>query len=291
VFVPIDEQTKKLKIPLVLRTDDAFAVWSSEMADVDRQELIQSEVELARRYLDLSPEEKARRTKRLRRLATAVNAAAVAFAVAALMLPSDPYHLAFAGLIALPWVAIGMVAQFQPLYRFGVRGGDQHPDLTLALITSGFILMLHALSAFETLDWRGPLILACVGGLALAGAAARVDPWFRKQRWEVLLVGLLTCSYGYGGGLELNALADQSVPRIFPAGVLAKRVSRDSKWTTWYLTLKPWGPVAASDEVSVPEALYELTRPGDTVCVLLRYGALRIEWYQVATCNSTIPSG
>jgi hypothetical protein len=204
---------------------------------------------------------------------------------------SDPFHVAFAGLVALPWVAIVLVALFQPLYRFGVRGGDQHPDLTPALIVSGIILMLRALSAFQTLDWRGPLMLACVGGLALAGAAARVDPWFRKRRWEVLLLGLITCSYGYGAGLELNALADRSVPRVFPAWVLAKRISHDSKWTTWYLTLKPWGPVADIDEVSVSEALYQLTRPGDTVCVLLRSGALRIEWYQVATCSSTIPSG
>jgi hypothetical protein len=288
VFVPIDERTKKLKIPLVLRTDDAFVVWYSEMPDVDRQEFAQSEAELAQRYLDLSPEEQARRTKRLRHLATGVNAAAIALAVGALMLPSDPYHLVFAGLVALPWVAIGMVAVFQPLYRFGARGGDQHPDLTMALITSGFILMLRALSTLETLDWRAPVMLACAGGLALGGAAAGVDPWFRKRRWEVLLLGLLTCSYGYGAGLELNALADQSVPRVFPTKVLEKRVSEDAKWTTWYLTLKPWGPVAEADEVSVSKALYELMRPGDTVCVLLRSGALRIEWYQVATCGSAL---
>jgi hypothetical protein len=290
VLVPIDEQAKKLKIPLVLSTDEAFDVWSCDMPNVDWQEFLQSEVELAQRYLDLSPEEKARRTKRLRRLATGVNAAAVALAVAAL-LSSDPYHLVFAGLVAVPWVAIGMVALFQPLYRFGARGGDQHPDLSLALIAPGPIFMLHALSAFQTLDWRGPLMLACAGGLALAGAAARVDPWFRKRRWEVLLTGLITASYGYGAGLELNALADQSVPRVFPAEVLAKRVSNDSHWTTWYLTLKPWGPVADTDEVSVSEALYRLRQPGDTVCVLLRSGALRIEWYQVATCSSTTPSG
>lgn len=290
VFVPINEQTKKLKIPLVLRTDDAFVRWYCEMPNVDRQEFRQSEVELAQRYLDLSPKEQYRRTKRLRRLATGVNASAIALAVGALILPSDPYHLVFAGLVAVPWVAVGMVAVFQPLYRFGGRGGDEHPDLTMALITSGFILMLRALSTLETLDWRGPVVLACAGGLALGGAAARVDPWFRKRHWEVLLAGLLTCSYGYGAGLELNALADQSVPRVFRTEVLEKHVNEDRNWTTWYLTLKPWGPVAEADEVSVSKALYQLMRPGDTVYVLLRSGALRIEWYQVTTCGSAMPS-
>lgn len=290
VFVPINEQTKKLEVPLVLRTDDAFVLWYCEMPNVDRQEFRQSEVELAQRYLDLSPKEQYRRTKRLRRLATGVNATAIALAVGAWILPSDPYHLVFAGLVAVPWVAVGMVAVFQPLYRFGARGGDEHPDLTMALITSGFILMLRALSTLETLDWRGPVMLACAGGLALGGAAARVDPWFRKRRWEVLLAGLLTCSYGYGAGLELNALADQSVPRVFRTEVLEKHVNEDRHWTTWYLTLKPWGPVAEADEVSVSKALYQLMRPGDTVCVLLRSGALQIEWYQVTSCGSAIAS-
>ena len=289
VFVPLDERTKKLKIPLMLGTDDAFVIWYSEMPDVDRQEFLQSERELARQYLDLSPEETIRRTKRLRRLATGVNAAAIGLAVGGWMLPSDPYHLVFAGLVALPWIAIGMVAVFQPLYRFGARGGDAHPDLTMALITSGFILMLRALSTLETLDWRGPVMLACAGGVALGGAAARVDPWFRKRHWEVLLAGLLTCSYGYGAGLELNALADDSVPRVFPTKVVEKRVDGDVKWTTWYLTLKPWGPVAQADEVSVSKSLYQAIRPGDTVCVVLRSGALRIEWYEVAACGSASP--
>jgi hypothetical protein len=105
----------------------------------------------------------------------------------------------------------------------------------------------------------------------------------------VLLLGLITCSYGYGAGLELNNLADRSVARVFQAVVVEKRVEGDWKWRTWYLTLKPWGPVTDNDEVSVSKTLYQQTQPGDTVCVWLKSGALRVGWYQVASCRAVDP--
>ncbi len=287
VFVPVDEHAKKLGIPLVLETDEAFHRWYFEIPDVDAQEFVDSEERLAReRYLDLSPDDAAARSARLRRLATGVNSAAIVLSAGYLLSPIDPYHVLFASLLALPWVAIGLVARFQPLYRFGGRSGDWHPDLSMVLITPGLILALRALSTIETLTWQGPATLACMGGLVLAGAAARVDPLVRKRRWEVFLAGLITCSYGYGAGLELNSLADQSVPRVFQTVVVEKRVDGDWKWRTWYLTLKPWGPVTDHDEVSVSKTLYQQTQAGDTVCVLLRSGTLRIDWYQVASCRA-----
>jgi hypothetical protein len=222
----------------------------------------------------------------LRHLATGVNGAAIAFSAAGFLLP-DPDYLVFAVLVALPWVAIGAVARFQPLYRFGGRATDRHLDLTLPLILPGFILTLRAVSEVETLDWKGPAMLACAAGLLVTGAAARVDPWFRKQRWVVLLSSLMTCLYGYGAGLELNALADRSAPLVYPVVVAAKHVSEDSKTTTWYLTLNPWGPMTESRDVSVSAAQYRLTEPGDTACVMLRPGAFAIPWYRVAACDQT----
>jgi hypothetical protein len=284
-FVPRDEYVKQLHISLVLKTDEAFALWVSQVPDLDAQEIIESQVELIKRlYPDLSSEERARRMKRLRHLATGGNGAAMAFSAAGFLLP-DPDYLVFAALIALPWLAIGTVARFQPLYRFGGRSTDRHLDLTLPLILPGFTLTLRALSEVETLDWKGPAMLACALGLLLTSAAARVDPWFQKQRLTVLVSGLMTCLYGYGAGLELNALADRSAPRVYPVVVASKHLSEDSKRTTWYLTLNPWGPVTENKDVSVSAARYRLTGPGDTVCVLLRPGAFGIAWYQVAGCS------
>ncbi len=284
-LVPGDEYVKQLHVALVFKTDEAFALWVAQLPDLDAQEVMESHVELIRHlYPDLSSEERARRMKRLQHLATGVNGAAIAFFAAGFLLP-DPDYLVFAALVALPWVAIAAVARFQPLYRFGGRSTDRHLDLTSPLILPGFILTWRAVSELETLDWKGPAMLASAIGLLLTGAAARVDPWFQKQRWALLVSGLMTCLYGYGAGMELNALADRSAPRVYPVVVAAKHVSEDSKSTTWYLTLNPWGPMTESKDVSVSAARYRLTEPGDSVCVMLRPGAFRIAWYRVAACN------
>ncbi len=288
VLVPRDEHMKPLHIPLVLKTDDAFALWISAVPDLHLQEVIESQVKLIHRiYPDLSSEERLRRMKRLRHLATGINGAAITLSAAGFLLP-DPIHLVFAALVFLPWVAIGTVARFQPLYRIGGRSTDQHPDLSLPLIVPGFVLMLRAVSEVETLDWKGPAILAAALGLLLTGAATLVDPWFRRQRWVVLVSGLITCVYGYGAGLELNTLADTSAPRVYPVLVTAKHVDEESKVKTWYLTLNPWGPVIESKDVSVSVARYRLTGPGDTVCVMLRPGAFWIAWYRIEACNKPV---
>jgi hypothetical protein len=286
-LVPRDEHAKQVRIALAFKIDEAFASWVAEVPDLDSKEVVESYVELIRRlYPDLSSEERARRFKRLRQASMGVNGAAIALCAAGSLLP-DPDHLVFTGLLALPWIAIVLVARFQPLYRFG--GGssnDRHLDLTAPLILPGFILTLRAVfHDIETLDWKGPAMLAFAGGLLLTGAAVQIDPWFRKQRWSVLLCGLMICLYGYGAGLELNAIADRSAPQVFQVVVLAKHASEDSRSTTWYLTLNPWGPVTTREDVSVLGALYRATRPGDTVCVLLRRGAIGMPWYEVTACR------
>lgn len=128
-------------------------------------------------------------------------------------------------------------------------------------------------------------MLAFAGGLLLTIAAARVDPWFQKQRWAVLLCGLMTCLYGYGAGLQLNTIADRSVPQVYRVAVVAKHVDENAHVKTWYLTLEPWGTVTTSEDVSAAEALYRVTRPGEIVCVLLRRGAIGMPWYEVTACH------
>jgi hypothetical protein len=101
----------------------------------------------------------------------------------------------------------------------------------------------------------------------------------------VPLLGLLTCAYGYGTGLQISVLADRSTPREYQVKVLDKHVSESSHVTSWYLTVEPWGPVPQRDDVRVSEAQYQRTRNGDTLCVLLRSGALQIAWYELGTCS------
>src|SRR5262249_36816087 len=128
---------------------------------------------------------------------------------------------------------------------------------------------------------------ALLGGVILTASAMRVDPSLRDVR-VILLLGLINCAYGYGVGLDLNTVADRSPSQVYRARVVTQyvssTVSRGAVRHHWYLRLDRWGPVNHVSDVSVSWEDYELARPGATVCVSLRSGALRIAWYQISSC-------
>ena len=75
---------------------------------------------------------------------------------------------------------------------------------------------------------------------------------------------LLLASYGYGGGMQVNAALDSSTPSIHPIRVLGKRMTR-SRGTSYYLQLEPWESLPQK-EISVPRSAYQAIEAGDTVC-------------------------
>jgi hypothetical protein len=291
VLVPKDRTARRLKISLVLKKDRAFDAWIARLPDLDQQELDRSaqEVEQAL-YQDRMPHERGAHVARLKLQAKVLNGATIALCIAAYFMP-DYYNLLTGALVALPWIGVWLVARYQPLYRFGARRNDAHPDLTAVLMVPGLMLAARALSDVHTFDWSGPLMLALSGGLALSVAALRVDPWFRQQRVAVVLMCFFTLAYGLGAGLEINVLGDSSRPDVYPTQVLGKRVSRGSKSSTYYLRVGPWGPLTAGGEISVPASRYRTTLAGDTVCVFVGKGALQVRWYQVRDCPNNDMSG
>jgi len=288
LLVPKAGRGTKLRVSLLIRTDAAFEQWFTALPDLDHEEVRTSERELKdARYAHLSREEQARSIERLRTHAQGFVWGSSGVCVAALFLP-DPYHLLALALIAMPWVTIALVARFQPLYRIAARRNDQHPDLTLPLMTPGLVLLVRVIAAYHPVLARTPLMLALYGGAALTLLAARADPWFRQQRVSLACVALFACAYGYGAGMQVNALADLSSPRLYSTSVLDKHVSRGRRSTTWYLSLAPWGPVHEVRDVSVPVREWQLAQRGDELCIALRSGALAIHWYELAACGAAI---
>ena len=284
VLVPKDGAGKKLKISLMLKTDQAFDAWIARLPDLDQQDLDRSENEIAQTlYQDLMPQEREARIRQLKVIARCVNWTAIALAVGFFLLP-DYHHLLIGTLIAVPWIAIGLVARFQPLYRFGGKRSDAHPDLTQALMIPGLLLMIRALADAHTLDWSGPLMLAIGGALPVSAAALYSDPWFRRQRWTAVLTCIFTLAYGFGAGLEIDVLADSTKPSIYATQVLGMHISRGSKSTSYYLTVRPWGPITQNEEIGVPAARYLATSIGDTICAYLGKGAFEVAWYQLRDC-------
>jgi len=286
VLVPKDGAGKELTISsFALKKDQAFEDWLARLSDLDRGDIERSESQIAEaRYQHLVPEERAARINRLKRLAIGLNMGTVAFCFSSLFLLPDYRPLVTAALMILPWVAVWLVGRYQPLYRFGAKRNDAHPDLTIALMAPGLMLSLRVLPNVHTVDWTGPALLAAAGVLTLGGAALRVDPWFRQQRVSAILTCLFISAYGYGAGLTIDVVADSTGLTMYSPQVLGKRVSRGSKSSSYYLQVSRWGPFTSGDEISVSASRYRATHTGETICVYAGKGAFNIAWYQVRDC-------
>ena len=277
----------KIHLSRFLKTDKGFLNWIRSLPDLDLHKKQVAERERTAAIASLKQRGFAELTiPRLRRLAGGLNLAVYGFGLAS-FLTHDFHYVLMWGMVAVPWVAILLVAHFAPYYRFGGPRNSPQPDLSLVLIVPGLFLMLHALQGIAPIGWEGPLFLTVFGSAILVGVAFLTDPWLKKHRGTTALLVLLCCGYGYGAGMQVNALLDGSLPRSFRVVVTAKHISR-GRSASYHLTLAPWGPKLSGQDLRVSSSQYAGIRTGDTVCMLLRSGALGVAWSELGRCGDTV---
>lgn len=285
-LVPRDRKADSIWLPLVFKTDPTWREWYSTLEDLDSRDGRDAEEALINRlYPYLPADERVWRMAPLRRLAGWLNVTAILLVFTALA-AVPPYLTVLVGTL-LPVAAVGLVARFQPLYRFGGFFNDPYPSLFLPLILPGIVMLITLTSAYplHPLHWTPLVILAFIVGAILARAVIVVDPWARSQNASFYLLGVFLWLYGFGAALGSNAFADQSTAQVYPVTVISKHKSGGGKGTALNLHLTPWGPFTYGDDATVTAALYRSVKPGDTVCVYLKRGALRIPWYKVDHCG------
>lgn len=283
-LMPRDRREDKLWIDLVFKIDPVWREWCATLAYVGAEEEAERKL-IQRLYLYLPIDDSVWRIARLRRMAAWVNIGSILLIGTALSV--IPWRLSVLLCALLPWVAVQLVARFQPLFYFGGTRDDLNTCLILPLLLPGLwlTLMVSDTHPLHTLDWKGPLLLIGLLVLALILAVVRVDQWARTGMGFFLLSVALGF-YGYGAGLGLNALGDISTAQVYPVTVLAKHVrGGGSRRIAWHLVLSSWGPVTNGDDVAVPREVYRSVNPGDTVCVYFKHGALRIPWYTIGRCS------
>jgi len=283
VLVPKPGFGGKIKLSTLLKTDKAFLTWIHSLPDLDLEKKRTAERERSQAVDSIKEQGVAELT--LRRVATGLTVAAYALGFGSFLL-SDPDHVLTWSLLALPWVGILLVAKFAPFYRFGGPRNSPLPDLTLALIGPGLFLALGALRSIAPVGWEGPLLISVLGSFMLVGAAFWRDPWLQKHHGTTVLLALICCSYGYGAGMQVNALLDRSTPKSYRVIVTAKHVSH-GRSTSYHLRLAPWGPEVNGQDLMVSRSTYAGIKQGDTVCMVLRSGAMGVAWSKLARCDST----
>ena len=283
VLVPKPGFGGKIKLSTLLKTDKAFLTWIHSLPDLDLEKKRTAERERSQAVASIKEQGVAELT--LRRVATGLTVAAYALGFGSFLL-SDPDHVLTWSLLALPWVGILLVAKFAPFYRFGGPRNSPLPDLTLALIGPGLFLALGALRSIAPVGWEGPLLISVLGSFILVGTAFWRDPWLQKHHGTTVLLALICCSYGYGAGMQVNALLDRSTPKSYRVIVTAKHVSH-GRSTSYHLRLAPWGPEVNGQDLMVSRSTYAGIKQGDTVCMVLRSGAMGVAWSKLARCDST----
>ena len=196
-----------------------------------------------------------------------------------------PYQLAVAVLAALPIIALLLMPRTKGLYQIDGRRDDARPSVAIPFIIPSAILALRATTDFHFLDWKSFLACVIIAAAFLTFLIARSEPIMRKHRFTIFSMFLFSSAYAFGALAQADTLFDQSARRTFEVTVLSKRSTRGRKSTTWYLHVMPWGPQTNPDDISVSRPLYTSVSPGQSVCIRLASGTLKIRWYVVTPCH------
>jgi hypothetical protein len=170
---------------------------------------------------------------------------------------------------------------------FGVtsrRSGQRSVNILPAVSTIGLVV---AAMQIGVLNWRIALLPAalCAGvtlllGLGLVGRRLPGNFWVGALFWAAF-----GGAYGYGGLIYADVRFDREPTQSFQAQVDRVYLSYGRHSTTPHLVLAPWGPAAGETDVPVTHAAYAALGPGQTACVTLHPGALRMPWFQADVCG------
>jgi hypothetical protein len=265
---------------------DGVRAWLQQFPDLDERDrkALLEQIEQSQE-LGATPEERLAALNRAKQLNYGLTAVAIAGALgiwlggASLRLPSAIV------LALLPVVMIYLVRSGPLLYAIFKPKRDPRTDLGIAFVACGFGLIFgdssfHFVEQLSLLEYA-----ALVGVLFCAGiySAARKNPQF----WGAM-IGMLFIAgaYGYGLAAAADTFPDHATPANFSVTVENKHETH-GRSTSYYLDLGPWGPMQEANSLSVSESTYDGASIGDQVCLDLRPGVLRVQWYQVVACTGT----
>jgi hypothetical protein len=275
---------RKINLPILWETDSTWEAWFAAIPDVDAQAAKAFEAAVdANADLGASPAERQQKLNTARtvaRFAIWTNVGLIAWAY----IYPHPYELVIFVLAVLPWVAVWIMARSPGLYTLNAPRGSGRPDLTILVISPGFLLMLRAIMDVQILDWQRLLLWAAVAAAALMGAVLWATPSAREKPGTAALTLALILAYGYGVCALGDAVLDRSDGSTYTTRVYGKHITSGRNKRPM-MQLGPWGPRAAADEVTVSSDVYRSTTVGDTVCVHLHPGAIGVPWYRVTRCQ------
>ena len=281
LFIPVDPARKKIRLPLIVKTDAILMQWIYALPDLDGEERAQAEKELIESTGGeaVTPEDRAKFVKSAKRTAKILNAVTWIAAVACVIFPGCLPLVAFLG--ALPWIALALAGRWPALYTLNESRTDPCAGIALTFMLPGFFLVLNTLLNYHLLDWKPVAFATAAIALLLTFFAAKADKRLIERK-TIFVVLPLMIPYGYGTLVTANALLDTSTPKVFETRVISKHYT-SGKGAHAELNLAPWGSDSGGD-IAVPGEVYDKVHAGGTACVHLKAGAFGVPWYDVDKC-------
>ena len=284
-LIPKTTVAKRIKISQYIGKKREFHQWlNTNFQDVETLESEQDvEAILANEAFGRTMEEREDQLKRARRVAQTLNIMA---GILALTLFFYPVYYELTTLLALVFPIFILISlhMFKGLIHIDQKKNSGYPTLAYSIIFPSVTLALRSLLDFDILEyknlWLSATVITVVVSLALFTATNEIKFKKKGDFATVFFVMAFVFVYAYGGVVNYNCLYDTSQPEPYVSEVVDRRVST-GKTTSYYVEVAPWGPVTATDEVSVTEDLYNQLAVGDAVNIYLMEGKLGIPWFEI----------
>jgi hypothetical protein len=277
ILIPREHGRKPIKVAQVFPLDSEFAEWIYGLPCLDSDDARKSRVEIRNSpHLGATPGERMGTLAKGRKFARVLLTIALLASLWGFAYPR-PYPLAILALAGLPWIALAVVKGSHGLFRVDANRNDVHPNVAVAFLFPSLILLLRS-TDFDIIHSMTIAWVSIAIGILLCLAATATDSNLRAKLSS--LVAILACSlvYGYAITIQANVLLDHSQGVNYAVRVQDRRIVR-GKTTTYQLQLAPWGPKGKSNDIRIPPVTYDYIRQGDIVNLVLRQGALGINWY------------
>lgn len=282
---PKESYLPTIKIGYITERHQEIGLWlAGHYPDLDHLETEQATAALlADDTIGDTPAARATAVAKARQTALVLNSIGGAVGAWLLLYP-HPYKWVIPLGILWPWLAVAALWQLPRTLRIDEKKKSGYPSVLIAFIAPSFGLLLRALFDYKLVSYAPlwPLAGAVVAGVAIVLALVSRNFLFRQGSTGSvgLTIVLLAALYGYAATSIVNAVYDESQATVFKPQVTGKHIT-SGKSTTYYLTLQPWGPVQAAEDVNVSSDYYEQVQEGQSVTVVLRPGWLGVPWFNV----------
>ena len=263
---------------------DELRAWFQQLTDLDERDrkAMLEKIEQSQE-LGTTPEDRLAKLAGAKKvnigLSTITIAAALAFA-----LGGDQLHLPSAIVLAIvPAVIIYLIRSEPLLYAIFKPKRDPRTDFWLAFMACGIGLGLgsdgiHFVKNQMLLEYAALVALLCCAGIY---SSARQNSQFVGAMIGMLFIAGL---FGWGLAAAADTTLDHSGAASYTPTVVNKHETH-GRSTSYYLDLAPWGPMQAVNDISVSNSIYDSAAIGDQVCIELRPGTLRVQWYRMVACE------